>query len=425
MPALVPPASVAPPPTAPTGPLPGSRASVSDTTAPPPPGATTTSTPTTTTAAAPPVDSAQLAALVQGLDGDLARAQAIAAYQAARTAAAQLVAGEQPHTVADPVLVEAATTQLQATATRAAAQDAFDQARRRINQVSVALYVGVQVHTDARPLSATAATRSQMLSMILDGTRVQLRAAHIELKRADDEFDKSRRHADDLVNARATALEVKAQSDLTTTTTAAPASTSTTAPAPSTATAPGGRPASSLPPGLVAKSPTILGPSLLTADEMLGWYNASGHQPHLTVPLADLLREYQTRGAADGVRADMAFAQAVLETGYLGFPGYGQVSVGDNNFAGIGACDSCATGSRFPDAATGVAAHLQLLHAYATTQPLAGPMPGPSWVAGCCPTWLGLTGVWATAPNYGFSILKTYRSMVVWALGHRSASAGL
>ena len=415
-----------PPPTAPPGGQPPGTSASPDTTAPAPPGSTTTSTGPTTTTPAPPFDPAKLIALLQGLDGDLARAQAIAAYQAARAAAAQLALGQHPQSTPDPVLIDAATTQLQATAVRAAAQDAFDRARRRINQVAVALYVGVQAPTDAGPLSGSIATRSVMLSMILDEQRGQLRAARKELKRADDRFDASRRHADDLVNARATALEVKAQSALAAPTTAVPPSTvppSTTVPASSTA--PGRRPTTTLPPAIVAMSPTVLGQPVLTADEVLGWYNASGHQPQITVPLADLLTEYQTRGSVDGVRWDVAFAQTVLETAYLGFPSYGQVSVADNNFAGIGACDSCATGSHFSDAATGVAAHLQLLHAYATTQPLAGPLPGPFWVTGCCPTWLGLTGVWATAPNYGFSILKTYRTMVAWALAHRAANAGL
>ncbi len=69
---------------------------------------------------------------------------------------------------------------------------------------------------------------------------------------------------------------------------------------------------------------------------------------------------------------------------------------------------------------------MQLLHAYATTaQPVAGPLPGPFRVAGCCPTWMELTGVWATASDYGIKILGLYRSMVQWALTRRIAAAQL
>ena len=42
--------------------------------------------------------------------------------------------------------------------------------------------------------------------------------------------------------------------------------------------------------------------------------------------------------------AIVAFAQSILETGYFSFPGGGQLVPSDNNFAGIGACDSCAAG---------------------------------------------------------------------------------
>jgi hypothetical protein len=122
----------------------------------------------------------------------------------------------------------------------------------------------------------------------------------------------------------------------------------------------------------------------------------------------------------------VAFAQSILETGYFSFPSGGQLVPTDNNFAGIGACDSCARGLSFPDALTGVEAQMQLLHAYATTGPaIAGPLPGPVTVSGCCPTWMALSGVWATNPDYGVEILKVYQSMLRWALNRRTAAAHL
>ncbi|HEX9548759.1 MAG TPA: glucosaminidase domain-containing protein [Acidimicrobiales bacterium] len=130
-------------------------------------------------------------------------------------------------------------------------------------------------------------------------------------------------------------------------------------------------------------------------------------------------------GAIDQVRADIAFAQAVLETGYFVFPAGGQLTPSDNNFAGIGACDGCVHGYHFPDAQTGVAAHLQLLHEYATTQPIPGPLTGPVGVSGCCPTWMTLTGKWASAVDYGYAILNVYRHMLEWALSQRATAAGL
>jgi hypothetical protein len=96
----------------------------------------------------------------------------------------------------------------------------------------------------------------------------------------------------------------------------------------------------------------------------------------------------------------------------------------DNNFAGIGACDSCAHGFTFADAKTGVAAQLQLLHAYAAKNvptPLIGSVP----VSGCCPTWMSLSGVWASATGYGYNILSVYVRMLEWVVAERSRGAGL
>ena len=55
----------------------------------------------------------------------------------------------------------------------------------------------------------------------------------------------------------------------------------------------------------------------------------------------------------------------MLETGSFSYPAGGQVRGTDNNFAGMGACDSCNGGNRFPDARTGVRAQLQQLRVYA------------------------------------------------------------
>jgi hypothetical protein len=137
------------------------------------------------------------------------------------------------------------------------------------------------------------------------------------------------------------------------------------------------------------------------------------------------LNLYQSLGQRYGVRDDVAFAQAIVETGSFGFLASGQVAGTDNNFAGIGACDSCARGDVFADAATGVAAQLQLLHNYASAKPMTGPLPTSAGPSGCCSTWMSLTGVWATASDYGFAILTVYRQILEWVLPRRAHSAGL
>jgi hypothetical protein len=174
--------------------------------------------------------------------------------------------------------------------------------------------------------------------------------------------------------------------------------------------------------------PTILGPSLLTVSQVEGWFAATGAAPNITVPIDRLVNDYFKAGQLTGVRADLAFAQSVVETGYFSFPAYGQDPVKYNNFAGIGACDSCKHGFHFASAMDGIMAQQELLDNYATPSEMAsGPESGSDnlGVAGCCQTWMGLSGVWATNINYGYAILSVYKLMLGWALQDELQEVGL
>ena len=108
-------------------------------------------------------------------------------------------------------------------------------------------------------------------------------------------------------------------------------------------------------------SPTVLGDPTLTADEIAGWYQSKGVVGWAgAVDLPTIAGFYITEGQAEGVRGDVAFAQSMVETGAFTSP-----LTRHNNFAGIGACDSCATGFDFASPQLGVRAQMQLLHAYA------------------------------------------------------------
>jgi Mannosyl-glycoprotein endo-beta-N-acetylglucosaminidase len=166
----------------------------------------------------------------------------------------------------------------------------------------------------------------------------------------------------------------------------------------------------------------ILGPTLLSADELASWFRGTGHKEHTTVPIEELARDYVEEGASTRVRADIAFAQSMLETGGFSYPAGGQVLGTDNNFAGMGACDSCTSGNQFPDARTGVRAQLQQLRVYAdatlTNSMLNPPAVNPKLdrhhLKGKVTTWAGLTGTWATARTYGDRILAIYEEMLAW-----------
>jgi hypothetical protein len=171
-------------------------------------------------------------------------------------------------------------------------------------------------------------------------------------------------------------------------------------------------------------SPTVIGDAVLTADELVGWYKAKGVAGYAGgVDLSTLAGLYIEEGKAEQIRGDVAWSQSVVETGAFTSP-----LTTHDNFAGIGACDSCATGFDFATPLAGVRAQAQLLHAYADknlriatlANPAVGSNPDHLSVRGCCPTWNKLTGTWATDPNYGPKLMTVYLSMLQFALVQRT-----
>ncbi len=114
---------------------------------------------------------------------------------------------------------------------------------------------------------------------------------------------------------------------------------------------------------------------------------------------------YIDEAAAEGINSDVAFAQMCLETGYLRFGGL--VKPDFYNFCGLGAMDAAHPGEQFPTEQLGVRAHIQHLHAYATTQEvkLKNELIDPryNWVhkTKYVEDIFGLAGNWASDPNYG------------------------
>jgi hypothetical protein len=176
-------------------------------------------------------------------------------------------------------------------------------------------------------------------------------------------------------------------------------------------------------------APSILGPAALTAPQMTAWFVASGDVAATSATIGQLTSWYLAEGRAEGVRGDIAFAQAMVETG-----GFNSAdAVAGNNYAGVGHCDTCASGLRFPSPLAGVRAQIQLLRTYAdatlttadlpSPPPLAVLAPQAQSVRGCCPTWNSLTGVWATDPRYGAVILDVYTEMLSFAVSQPAVVA--
>lgn len=99
-----------------------------------------------------------------------------------------------------------------------------------------------------------------------------------------------------------------------------------------------------------------------TAEELSSYLLANNPSPRFTVSTLALAQYYVTYSAQAGVRADVLWAQMLVETGFGGYGG--DVSSSQNNFAGIGATGGGAAGHGFPTAEAGVKAQIAHMVAY-------------------------------------------------------------
>ena len=177
----------------------------------------------------------------------------------------------------------------------------------------------------------------------------------------------------------------------------------------------------------------VMGESTLSAEQLAAWYSSTGVVPQLPpgTTMADIARYYIEEGDAEGVRGDLAFAQAIIETGSF------TVAAG-NNFSGIGVCDSCTGGYAFATPRDGVRAQIQLLRNYADPDSRADRLAYPPspvlygtdpdkaaktydsfFLKGKAPLWnLMGGGNWATDPSYAAKVDSQYLQIVAYAASH-------
>lgn len=114
---------------------------------------------------------------------------------------------------------------------------------------------------------------------------------------------------------------------------------------------------------------------------------------------------YIEEAQTEGINSDCAWAQMCLETGYLRFGNL--VTPEMHNYCGLGAIDADNRGEVFETEQLGVRAHIQHLHAYATTEEyvLKNELLDKryKWVRprGKAPTIFELAGTWAADRAYG------------------------
>ncbi len=402
--------------------------------------------------------------ILTAVQSDLSQLQAIGDYKAAQ---AWVASRQKGVALAGAELQGAQAVLAEALDVQAIAEARYQGASAQLRELAIAAYIGLGYAAPAAgsPQSVSGGTLAtvstpggltgleatdaqEMIRLIGQRAQADLHDANQQLKQAEKQTGRARRgvigaegivsHAEaELLSSRqdlklvieaATTPGLASTIDLLSLPGAAP-HTTTTSPPTTTTDVPATQLRGAVDAAVSASapsSPAILGPSVLTGAELAAWYSSTGHQANTTVPIGPLAADYQAAGKATGVRYDLAFAQSIVETGYFSFPSYGQLTSKDNNFAGIGACDSCATGWSFPNAQTGVSAQLELLEAYASTRAVPTPfLRGPIGVGGCCQTWTALAGKWASSVVYGISIMTVYDQMLTWVIPRRLLAAGL
>ncbi|MCI8327584.1 MAG: hypothetical protein HFI37_07390 [Lachnospiraceae bacterium] len=176
----------------------------------------------------------------------------------------------------------------------------------------------------------------------------------------------------------------------------------------------------------VTTGTAIMGASEVSVKQMVAYYNRSGKKYPSSVytskgagNITTFCNIVMQEAAAEGVRADVVFAQICHETGFLQFGG--DVKAEQCNFAGLGATGNGVSGEVFPNVRTGIRAQVQHLKAYASKQPLNQACVDKrfSYVtreSAPYVEWLGIQENpygkgWAASKNYGYNLMNIVKVM--------------
>ena len=164
---------------------------------------------------------------------------------------------------------------------------------------------------------------------------------------------------------------------------------------------------------------TIMGCTTVDAEDMVVQYEAQnveypsgilteGGAPDIDTFCTIVIEEAD----AEGVRGEVVFEQAMLETGWLQFGG--DASAGQFNFSGLGTTGGGVAGNSFPDVRTGIRAQVQHLKAYASSEELNqacvdNRFQYVSRESAPYVEWLGIQenpygGGWAAGRSYGYKL---------------------
>ncbi len=154
-------------------------------------------------------------------------------------------------------------------------------------------------------------------------------------------------------------------------------------------------------------SRSLTAPGIKSSAQLYKFFMSNNPDADQTV-VKRLAAYYVDEARTEGINSDCAFAQMCLETGFLKFGGL--VTPEMHNYCGLGSMDRAHPGESFDTERLGVRAHIQHLHAYATTSDhtLRNPCIDNRYryvnPRGKAPTIYELAGTWAMDPEYSVKI---------------------
>ena len=162
----------------------------------------------------------------------------------------------------------------------------------------------------------------------------------------------------------------------------------------------------------------IAGPGEVTRDQAVALLRRYNENLPIKATPEQIVDLYYQEAGREGLRWDVVFCQALLETGFFHFGG--TVVPEQNNFCGLGTTSATVRGAYFATPRDGVRAHVQHLMAYTTDRLPQTPVIDPRYYLVYKPKlqnhsfytrWSQLNGKWATGSYYAEKILNLHEQM--------------
>lgn len=166
------------------------------------------------------------------------------------------------------------------------------------------------------------------------------------------------------------------------------------------------------------KEISVYGEAVAQKSQALAFLKANNAEPKINCSAEQMVDIYWNEATLEGIRPDIAFCQALLETGFFSYGG--DVIPSQNNFCGLGTTGGGVKGAFFKTPELGARAHIQHLLAYARIVPPRTEIVDPRYKLvhgirmerGLINNWSGLNGTWAMGGYYCEKILAHYQNML-------------